>query len=110
MTEKLMAFAHLGTSISVAGQTATQRIDYSITGSAATPLPTDLRPTSVFECGTGQLALAPALGDVVRTAGRYVQSAAVLPATAEGNALVDQLLRAKTKGLSGRRLLERRDK
>lgn len=108
MTDKMLAFAY--SSAPATEPSAPQRIRYSITGSAGTPLPADLRPAPVFETGTGRLEAAPDPAEVVRTAGRFIRGAAVLGTTAEGNALVDDLLSTHTQGLAVRRPLERRFK
>lgn len=103
-----MAFAYGATvSTTSAGR---QRIEYSITGSTGTPLPSDLRPAPVFETGTGELHAAPSPADVLREAESVIRKVAVLRTTEAGNALVDELLTTHTKGLAVRRPLERRQK
>ncbi len=105
MAEKLMASGYAGLTV---GETRMpQRIGYSITGSAGTPLPSDVRPAPVFETGTGRLEPIPGPAEVVRTAGTLIREAAVLPTTEEGNELVDELLSKHTQGLVVRPL-ERR--
>lgn len=101
-----MAFA-FGGSVSTTSPSR-QRIEYSITGSTGTPLPSDLRPAPVFETGTGDLHAAPSPADVVREAQSVIEKVAVLRTTDSGNALVDDLLATHTKGLAVRKPLERR--
>ncbi|MEM9861234.1 MAG: hypothetical protein AAF938_06440 [Myxococcota bacterium] len=103
MTEKMMALAHSSTTYGP----PRQRIEYSITGSTGTPLPSDLSSMAV-EIGTGALRAAPTVSEVVREMKTVVQKAGVLRTTEAGNALVDELLATHTKGLAVRRPLTRR--
>ena len=105
MTEKMLAFAH-GSYVS-ASSLGSQRIEYSITGTTGTPLPSDLKPM-VVETGTGALHAAPSPADAVRQAKSVIEKVAVLRTTDAGNALVDELLSEHTKGLAVRKPLERR--
>ncbi|MAQ18480.1 MAG: hypothetical protein CMN30_27235 [Sandaracinus sp.] len=105
MKEKMLAFAH--GSYVPATSPGPQRIEYSITGSTGTPLPSDLKPL-VVETGTGALHAAPNPCDVVHEAASVIEKVALLPTTDAGNALVDELLSKHTKGLAVRKPLERR--
>lgn len=77
------------------------------TGSSETPLPADLLPTALLDMGTQSSALPKDVGDLLRTAGAYIDALEVLPVDPEIDEAVEAFVRSKDRS-GGKRPLRRK--
>jgi hypothetical protein len=75
------------------------------TGASETPLPPGVGPTALVALGTGPSMVDADVGDLVRSASRYMRALAVLPTDREYEGRLDALLAERSLGLAARRPL-----